>query len=41
VGSDFHGFNGEDYEAPRVIIDMRYLERLGSRVQWPLLEKAG
>jgi len=41
VGSDYHGFNGEDYEAPKKIIDIRYLERLGSRVQWPLLEKAG
>ncbi len=41
VGSDYHGFNGEDYEAPKKLIDIRYLERLGSRVQWPVLEKAG
>ena len=41
VGTDYHGFNGDDYEAPKKVIDIRYLERLGSRVQWPLLEKAG
>jgi predicted metal-dependent phosphoesterase TrpH len=41
VGTDYHGFNGDDYEAPKNIIDIRYLERLGSRVQWPVLEKAG
>jgi predicted metal-dependent phosphoesterase TrpH len=41
VGTDYHGFNGDDYEAPKKIIDIRYLERLGSRVQWPVLEKAG
>jgi 3',5'-nucleoside bisphosphate phosphatase len=41
VGTDYHGFNGDDYEAPKTTIDIRYLERLGSRVQWPLLEKAG
>jgi predicted metal-dependent phosphoesterase TrpH len=41
VGSDFHGFNGEAYAAPRKVIDIRYLEKLGSRVQWPALQKAG
>ncbi|TMD19985.1 MAG: PHP domain-containing protein [Chloroflexi bacterium] len=41
VGSDYHGFNGDDYEAPRKLIDIRYLEKLGSRVEWPALEKAG
>jgi hypothetical protein len=41
VGSDYHGFNGEDYDAPKKLIDIRYVERLGSRVQWPVLEKAG
>jgi 3',5'-nucleoside bisphosphate phosphatase len=41
VGSDYHGFNGDDYEAPKKPIDIRYLERLGSRVQWPIVEKAG
>jgi predicted metal-dependent phosphoesterase TrpH len=41
VGTDYHGFNGDDYEAPKKIIDIRYLDRLGSRVQWPALEKAG
>jgi len=41
VGSDYHGFNGDDYEAPRTLIDIRYLEKLGSRVEWPALEKAG
>ncbi len=29
VGSDYHGFNGDDYEAPRKLIDIRYLEKLG------------
>jgi 3',5'-nucleoside bisphosphate phosphatase len=41
VGSDYHGFNGDDYEAPRKVIDIRYLEKLGARVQWPAMEKAG
>jgi len=41
VGTDYHGFNGDDYEAPKTIIDIRYLERLGDRVQWPVMEKAG
>ena len=41
VGSDYHGFNGDDYEAPRKLIDIRYLEKLGSRVEWPVVEKAG
>ena len=41
VGTDYHGFNGDDYEAPKTLIDIRYLERLGARVQWPDLEKAG
>jgi len=40
VGSDYHGFNGDDYEAPRKVIDVRYLEKLGSRVQWPAVEQA-
>lgn len=41
VGTDYHGFSGEDYEAPRAIIDGRYLEKLGSRISWPAMEKAG
>jgi predicted metal-dependent phosphoesterase TrpH len=41
VGTDYHGFNGDAYQAPKVVIDQRYLERLGSRIQWPALEKAG
>jgi 3',5'-nucleoside bisphosphate phosphatase len=41
VGSDYHGFNGEDYEVPKKLIDTRYLEKLGSRVEWPVVEKAG
>jgi len=41
VGSDYHGFNGDDYEAPRKLIDIRYLEKLGSRVEWPVVEQAG
>ena len=41
VGSDYHGFNGADYEAPQKMIDIRYLEKLGSRVEWPAVEKAG
>jgi len=41
VGSDYHGFNGDDYEAPKKLIDIRYLEKLGPRVEWPVVEKAG
>jgi predicted metal-dependent phosphoesterase TrpH len=41
VGSDFHGFKGEEYEVPKRLIDIRYLDRLGSRIQWPALQKAG
>jgi predicted metal-dependent phosphoesterase TrpH len=41
VGSDYHGFNGDDYEAPLKVIDIRYLERLGARVQWPVVQRAG
>jgi predicted metal-dependent phosphoesterase TrpH len=41
VGTDYHGFNGDDYVAPKTLIDIRYLERLGPRVQWPVVEKAG
>ncbi|HEY0493348.1 MAG TPA: PHP domain-containing protein [Candidatus Dormibacteraeota bacterium] len=40
VGTDYHGFNGDAYIAPTVEIDGRYLERLGQRIQWPLLEEA-
>ncbi len=40
VGSDHHGFNGESYEVPKRTLDPRYLERLGSRVQWPALSQA-
>ncbi len=40
VGTDYHGFNGDAYAAPRVTIDVRYLEKLGSRVHWPVLEQA-
>src|SRR5438045_1214396 len=40
-GTEYAGFNGDDYEAPKTIIDIRYLERLGDRVQWPVMEKAG
>jgi hypothetical protein len=40
VGTDFHGFNGDAYQAPKTIIDQRYLERLGSRIEWPALEQA-
>jgi predicted metal-dependent phosphoesterase TrpH len=40
VGSDFHGFNDEPYEAPRVPLDPRYLERLGGRISWPAFERA-
>jgi predicted metal-dependent phosphoesterase TrpH len=41
VGSDFHGFNDEAYEPPRVAVDPRYVERLGDRIAWPVLERAG
>ena len=41
VGTDYHGFNGADYKPPRKMIDIRYLEKLGSRVEWPAVEKAG
>lgn len=40
VGTDYHGFNGDDYVAPQVEIDERYLDRLGHRIQWPVLEEA-
>jgi predicted metal-dependent phosphoesterase TrpH len=40
VGTDYHGFNGDEYVAPRVEIDARYLDRLGHRIQWPVLEEA-
>jgi hypothetical protein len=38
VGSDYHGFNGERYGVPKQMIDQRYLERLGARIEWPALE---
>lgn len=41
VGTDYHGFRGDDYQAPKKVIDIRYLEKLGSRIQWPAVEKAG
>jgi len=41
VGTDYHGFNGSDYEAPQRVIDIRYLDKLGGRVQWPAVEQAG
>jgi predicted metal-dependent phosphoesterase TrpH len=41
VGTDYHGFNGDDYQAPKQVIDIRYLEKLGGRVQWPAVERAG
>ena len=41
VGTDFHGFNGDDYQAPKKVIDVRYLEKLGHRIEWPAVEKAG
>lgn len=41
VGTDYHGFHGADYVAPKTIIDIRYLDKLGSRIEWPALEKAG
>ena len=40
VGTDYHGFNGDDYVAPKRVIDIRYLEKLGSRVEWPAVEQA-
>ena len=40
VGSDYHGFNGDDYVAPRQLIDVRYLEKLGSRIEWPAVAQA-
>jgi hypothetical protein len=40
VGTDYHGFNGDDYVAPKKVIDIRYLEKLGSRVEWPAVEQA-
>jgi len=40
VGTDYHGFNGDDYVAPKTVIDLRYLEKLGSRVEWPAVEQA-
>jgi predicted metal-dependent phosphoesterase TrpH len=40
VGTDYHGFNGDDYVAPQVEIDQRYVDRLGHRIQWPVLEEA-
>lgn len=41
VGTDYHGFHGDDYVAPKTIIDVRYLDKLGARIQWPAMEKAG
>ena len=41
AGTDYHGFNGDDYQAPEHVIDLRYLEKLGTRVQWPAVEQAG
>ena len=41
VGTDFHGFKGEAYEAPRASLDPRYLERLQRRIEWPALAAAG
>jgi len=38
VGSDYHGFKGERYDVPKQMIDQRYLERLGARIEWPALE---
>jgi len=40
VATDYHGFNDNDYVAPQVEIDERYLDRLGHRIQWPVLEEA-
>jgi predicted metal-dependent phosphoesterase TrpH len=41
VGTDYHGFLGDDYHAPKKLIDVRYLEKLGNRIVWPAIEKAG
>ena len=41
VGTDYHGFNGDDYQAPKKVLDIRYLEKLGDRVQWPAVAQAG
>jgi 3',5'-nucleoside bisphosphate phosphatase len=41
VGTDYHGFNGDDYQAPKRVIDIRYLDKLGARIEWPVVEKAG
>ena len=41
VGTDYHGFHGDDYVAPKTMIDPRYLDKLGSRIHWPAMEKAG
>ncbi len=41
VGTDYHGINHRSYAAPKAVIDPRYLERLGSRIQWPALERTG
>lgn len=41
VGSDYHGFKDEAYEVPRQVLDHRYLERLGTRVDWPAMAAAG
>lgn len=38
VGSDYHGINRQAYEVPRHVIDQRYLEQLGARIEWPALE---
>jgi predicted metal-dependent phosphoesterase TrpH len=40
VGTDFHGFNGDAYAAPRAVVDARYLETLGSRIEWPVVAQA-
>lgn len=37
VGSDYHGFNGEGYEVPKHVIDPRYLDQLGARIDWPAM----
>jgi len=41
VGTDFHGFKDEAYEAPRISLDPRYLDRLRPRIEWPALEATG
>ena len=40
VGTDFHGFNGDEYAAPKTEVDARYLEKLGSRIEWPAVAQA-